>query len=69
MHKKVLEMAGVRAAECSNGTLTLDQLGPADKEACLLAAEDEYIFLEGQKAERDQERVDYFRAKQRGEDV
>ncbi len=69
MHEKILKLAEQRASECSNGLLTLYQLGPTDQEGCWLAAEDEYIFLAGIQAERDQEAAEYHRAKRRGEDV
>lgn len=51
---QVRRLAEERAAEISNGTLTLDQLGTIDREGCWLAAEDEAISIaERQMAEKE----------------
>lgn len=69
MDKEIRKLAEIRAAEISNGLLTLSQLGTTDQEACWLSAEDDYIFRANQQAERDQEAAEYHLAKRRGEDV
>ncbi len=69
MEFEIKKLAEERASEISNGTLTLDQLGAFDREGCLLAAEDEYIYIVERQRQQDEERADYFRRKNRGEDV
>ncbi len=51
---QVRRLAEDRAAEISNGLLTLDQLGTFDREECWLEAESEAISIaEHQMAERE----------------
>ena len=51
---QVRRLAEERAEEISNGTLTLDELGPTDQEGCWLAAESEAISIaEDQMAARE----------------
>ncbi len=69
MDKQIKALAETRAREISNGLLTLAQLGATDQEGCWLAAEDEYISAVERQRKQEEERADYFRRKQRGEDV
>jgi hypothetical protein len=66
---QVRRLAEERAEEISNGTLTLEQLGPTDREGCWLAAEDEAISIAERQMAQVNERADYFRRKNRGEDI
>ncbi len=51
---EVRRLAEDRAAEISNGELTLDQLGPTDREGCWLEAEAEAINIaERQMSDRE----------------
>ncbi len=51
---QVRRLAEERAEEISNGQLTLDQLGPTDREGCWLEAEAEAISIaEHQMAARE----------------